>query len=357
MDNLRNEVIIKVKEAIRAKLKEMNANSSDEIIDYIMLLVTTKKSSSELAKSIDFVMESNTTVFVKWLSTIIKKLQQVTVSTTKQIVSDNLQTPEENITTDEKKESDNISICETSDIKLNNTIEVKEELNSSADNGNNIQTSSREKLQNCLPELNVSKLEKYDENTISSPSDKVKPKISFSPTEAIKSKHNMLINKKSTAKPLQKNHPKIFINPGVVSKQSIINDNETVVSKRKRPRISINSDNEDEKTGASKAKLPITCKETTKQIAKELPKKINKKTMSQVIVVKTHCKNNFNETRKKLNMHDLIAQRVDHQRGALALDTAFKYIQQQIGASEKEIAVIKKWRDYAVDMLRPNKNE
>lgn len=62
----------------------------DEIIDYIMLLVTTKKSSSELAKSIDFVMESNTTVFVKWLSTIIKKLQQVTVSTTKQIESGNL---------------------------------------------------------------------------------------------------------------------------------------------------------------------------------------------------------------------------------------------------------------------------
>lgn len=47
-----------------------------------MLLVTTKKSSVELAKSIDFVMESNTTVFVKWLSTVIKKLQQVTVSTT-----------------------------------------------------------------------------------------------------------------------------------------------------------------------------------------------------------------------------------------------------------------------------------
>lgn len=62
----------------------------DEIIDYIMLLVTTKKSSSELAKSIDFVMESNTTVFVKWLSTIIKKLQQVTVSATQQIVSGNL---------------------------------------------------------------------------------------------------------------------------------------------------------------------------------------------------------------------------------------------------------------------------
>lgn len=54
-------------------------------------------------------------------------------------------------------------------------------------------------------------------------------------------------------------------------------------------------------------------------------------------------------------MHDLIMQRIDHQRGALALDTAFKYIQQQIGASDREIEVIKKWRDYAVNMLRSNK--
>lgn len=51
-----------------------------------MLLVTTKKSSIELAKSISFLMENNTTIFVKWLSTIIKKLQQVTVSTTEQNV-------------------------------------------------------------------------------------------------------------------------------------------------------------------------------------------------------------------------------------------------------------------------------
>lgn len=54
-------------------------------------------------------------------------------------------------------------------------------------------------------------------------------------------------------------------------------------------------------------------------------------------------------------MHDLVVQRVDHQRGALALDTAFKYIQQQIGASDKEITVVKKWRDYAVEMLRSSK--
>lgn len=62
----------------------------DEIIDYIMLLVTTKKSSSDLAKSIDFVMENNTSIFVKWLTTVIKKLQQVTVSTTEKNTPGNL---------------------------------------------------------------------------------------------------------------------------------------------------------------------------------------------------------------------------------------------------------------------------
>jgi len=61
------------------------------------------------------------------------------------------------------------------------------------------------------------------------------------------------------------------------------------------------------------------------------------------------------DTKKKQFNNDLVIQRVDHQRGALALDTAFKYIQQQIGASDKEIIVIKKWRDYAVEMLRSNK--
>lgn len=63
----------------------------------------------------------------------------------------------------------------------------------------------------------------------------------------------------------------------------------------------------------------------------------------------------MHETKKKLYMHDLVVQRVDHQRGALALDIAFKYIQQQIGVSDSEIKVIKKWKDYAVDMLRSSK--
>jgi len=60
--------------------------------------------------------------------------------------TDNLQTSEENITINENNESDNISICETSDIKLNNTVEVKEKLSLNVDNENSIQTSNNESM-------------------------------------------------------------------------------------------------------------------------------------------------------------------------------------------------------------------
>lgn len=61
------------------------------------------------------------------------------------IFSDNFQTPEESITTNGKNESDNILLCETNDIKLDNTDEVKEELNLSVDDGN-IEKSNRESM-------------------------------------------------------------------------------------------------------------------------------------------------------------------------------------------------------------------
>jgi len=61
------------------------------------------------------------------------------------IFTDNLQTPEESITNDKNNES-NISTCETSDIKFNNTDDVKEELSLSVENGKNIQTFDRESM-------------------------------------------------------------------------------------------------------------------------------------------------------------------------------------------------------------------
>ncbi|XP_025424707.1 uncharacterized protein LOC112693732 isoform X2 [Sipha flava] len=337
MDNLGNEVIIKVKEAIREKLKEMNANSSDEIIDYIMLLVTTKKSSAELAKSIDFVMENNTNIFVKWLSTIIKKLQQVTVSTTEKNVPENVS--KDNKTANKKYQSDDILICETNDVKLDDSNKEKELMFNLNIENRSIKTSDEEKKEKSFE---LCELEKYDENKISSPvkSNEIRPRICFSPEKIIKTKNNICLNyNNSCYKSLHvMKNTSIKSNSNILNIGDVPNKNNTDGNikrdvKKKRPRISINSDDEDEKNIS--IKNPITIKEPAKQITKGLLKKNNKISMSQIIVVKPPE-----------------SKRIDHQRGALALDTAFKYIQQQIGASDKEITVIKKWRDYAVEMLR-----
>lgn len=121
-----------------------------------MLLVTTKKSTAELAKSIDFLMENNTSVFVKWLSEIIKNLQQVTVSTAVKDVSGNFDgfklhlvvrnvivyiftdnfEVSKNITTDIKRNHDE---TESDDVKLVSSEEKKDILFHSSDNEKSIQ--------------------------------------------------------------------------------------------------------------------------------------------------------------------------------------------------------------------------
>lgn len=70
-----------------------------------------------------------------------------------------------------------------------------------------------------------------------------------------------------------------------VLKQNISGNNETIICKRKRPRISINSDDEDEKFVESKPSL--TPKKIDDQITKKPEIRKNTKSMSQVIVVKS----------------------------------------------------------------------
>lgn len=81
-----------------------------------------------------------------------------------------------------------------------------------------------------------------------------------------------------------KNVSNMIINSGVVA--NVSDSNEENYCRRKRPRISINSDDEDEKN--NRLKLPViqTTNETTKEISKELPKKIVTKSKSRSIVVK-----------------------------------------------------------------------
>lgn len=143
-----------------------------------------------------------------------------------------------------------------------------------------------------LSKLNVSRSAKCDDSKIILSSDKTKRNISFFPVKSIKIKNNLQLSNKESIEKSFNEIKNTFKNKdsednkhsGIESKK---NDcNETSDSKRKRPRISINSDDEDEKNKSIRLKVPVTIKEIPKELTKQLPKKCNKISMSQVVVVK-----------------------------------------------------------------------
>lgn len=140
-------------------------------------------------------------------------------------------------------------------------------------------------------ESNELKLAKYEENKTSSPvnTNEIKPKICSSPKTAIKTKDIICISENNSCNKLSPEMKNTSIKSNcnimnIESNKNISYCNEKIDVKRKRPRISINSDDEEEKN--IRTRVPITINEPTKQITMELPKKKNKISMSQVIVVK-----------------------------------------------------------------------
>jgi len=132
---------------------------------------------------------------------------------------------------------------------------------------------------------------KGDANKVVSTSEKlikIKEKISFSSVEASKTKTNLQINKQNIFEKSVneiKNTPMKNVSKvtSTASKQNISVCDEDDVCKRKRPRISIISDDEDDKNFSLRDQ--ITIKETAKPIKKELPKQNVNKSMSKVVVV------------------------------------------------------------------------
>ncbi|XP_050428283.1 uncharacterized protein LOC126838159 isoform X2 [Adelges cooleyi] len=346
----------------------MEANSSDDIIDYIMLLVTIKKSSSELVKGLEFLLEENTSIFVKWLSTFIKKLQKVTVSTTKLNAHDDLQVHNE---VNDLKTNYEILTSESNKDDLEKSNEEKDEflLKLSADEAdiNSIERDTELKQDKKSDLISVEKSDELNykhENTrveISDIENIIKNKEKSATNVEIK-KHVHIYQHESNKKPslTNTNHYPIDCNQhnDSQSQQNVSDVNNTVEIKRKRPRISLDSDNED--NGSCKAVEKVVSN-NTKLKYKPNPiktgepcQKVHRLASKVSVVNRMEPKFNNLEIKKKLYLHDLVTQKVDHQRGALALDTAFQYIQEQIGATDKDIAIVKKWRDYAVGMLRSN---
>lgn len=114
---------------------------------------------------------------------------------------------------------------------------------------------------------------------------KIKEKITFFSTEVAQTKNSIQtskqnINDNSVNK--IKSNLEISCDRAAVSRQNICISDENIDQKSKRPRISINNDDKDEKNVM--LRLPITFKEAPKQTNRELPKKSISKITSQVTV-------------------------------------------------------------------------
>lgn len=99
----------------------------------------------------------------------------------------------------------------------------------------------------------------------------------FSSTDLVKTENNLQINNTLLKTNIEDK------NSDNVLKNKIIDGDEKINYKSKRPRIKINSDDEDEQNAKF---ISVTVKKSTKQIINMLPRKDNKATMSQVIIAK-----------------------------------------------------------------------
>jgi len=80
MVDLGSEVSSKIRLAIKAKLKELNAYVDEELPDYIMVMVANKKPADQMKMDLGLFLNDHTEAFVDWLQKVLAKLEKVTLS-------------------------------------------------------------------------------------------------------------------------------------------------------------------------------------------------------------------------------------------------------------------------------------
>uniref|UniRef100_A0A0A9XBR5 Zinc finger CCCH domain-containing protein 14 n=1 Tax=Lygus hesperus TaxID=30085 RepID=A0A0A9XBR5_LYGHE len=81
MGKLGEEVSQKIKSAIKAKLMELGIHIDNELPDYVMVLVANKKTQQQMEDDLSLFLGESTKTFTSWLHNVLKKLEQVTIST------------------------------------------------------------------------------------------------------------------------------------------------------------------------------------------------------------------------------------------------------------------------------------
>ncbi|CAH1389805.1 unnamed protein product [Nezara viridula] len=75
---LGDEVSVKIKSAIRARLKELGIVWDRELPDYVMVLIANKKSREQMENDLTIFLGSHTAGFTAWLHNVLKKLEECT---------------------------------------------------------------------------------------------------------------------------------------------------------------------------------------------------------------------------------------------------------------------------------------
>lgn len=73
-----DEVSVKIKSAIRARLKELGIVWDRELPDYVMVLIANKKSKEQMENDLTIFLGSHTAGFTAWLHNVLKKLEECT---------------------------------------------------------------------------------------------------------------------------------------------------------------------------------------------------------------------------------------------------------------------------------------
>ncbi|GBP69079.1 Zinc finger CCCH domain-containing protein 14 [Eumeta japonica] len=77
-----SEIGHKMRSAIKAKLTELpGCYVDDELPDYVMVMVANKRTRAQMEDDLQLFLGDNTQLFVNWLHQVLKKLEEVTVTT------------------------------------------------------------------------------------------------------------------------------------------------------------------------------------------------------------------------------------------------------------------------------------
>ncbi|RZF32267.1 hypothetical protein LSTR_LSTR009456 [Laodelphax striatellus] len=110
MDCLGKEVTHKMKSARMAKLMELGIKADVDLLEYIMLMISNKRTKAGMIRDLSLFLGSSTTIFVTWLHQVLSKLQEVTISTQ---VNPPKPTKAENVTSEKAQENAEAKLPDT----------------------------------------------------------------------------------------------------------------------------------------------------------------------------------------------------------------------------------------------------